>query len=115
MTGDVHGSSALRLVLVWVALVALALLSYLLSRAHLAAADVAIALAIAVVKTVLVALYFMELAYHRFVHALVLVVSGAFVVLLVSLTVADVVTRHTFPKGPLPIQDGLHACTAPGC
>jgi cytochrome c oxidase subunit IV len=79
-----HGSSAMRIVVVWVAL----------------------ALAIAVVKTVLVALYFMELAYHRFVNTLVLVVSGAFVVLLVSLMVADVTTRHTFPKGPLPIQDG---------
>jgi cytochrome c oxidase subunit 4 len=100
-----HGSSAFRIVVVWAALVALALLSYLLSRAHLGGIDIAIALAIAVVKTVLVALYFMELAYHRFVNALVLVVSGALVVLLVSLMVADVVTRHTFPKGPLPVQD----------
>jgi cytochrome c oxidase subunit 4 len=101
-----HGSSAMRIVVVWVALVALALASYLLSRAHLGRIDVAIALGIAIVKTVLVALYFMELAYHRFVNTLVLVVSGAFVVLLVSLMVADVATRHTFPKGPLPVQDG---------
>ena len=34
------------------------------------------------------------------------IVSGGFVVLLLSLMVADVVTRHTFPKGQLPVIDG---------
>jgi cytochrome c oxidase subunit 4 len=84
---------------------ALALISYLLSRAHLGGLDVALALLIALAKTVLVALFFMELVEQRFVNTLVLIVSGALAVLLLSLMVADVSTRHTFPKGPLPVVD----------
>jgi len=103
---QMHHASSLRYVVVWLALVVLALLSYVLSRAHLGALDVFVALAIAVGKTVLVVLFFMELIEHRFANALVLIVSGGFIVLLVSLMVADVATRHTFPKGPLPIEDG---------
>jgi cytochrome c oxidase subunit 4 len=80
----------------------LAALTFLLSRAHLGSLDIAFALVIAVAKTVLVVLFFMELIEHRFVNSMVLIVSAGFVVLLVSLTVADILTRHTFPKGPLP-------------
>lgn len=100
-----HEPSSLRYFAVWIALMALAILSYLLSRAHLGTLDVLVALGIAGAKTVLVALYFMELIEQRFVNALVLIVSAAFAVLLVSLMVADVATRHTFPKGPLPVLD----------
>jgi cytochrome c oxidase subunit 4 len=92
-------------VIVWIALMVLALISYLFSLAHLGALDEVLALLIALVKTVLVALFFMELIHHRFVNTLILIVSGGFVVLLVSLMVADIRTRHTFPPAPLPVLD----------
>jgi cytochrome c oxidase subunit 4 len=92
------------LVIVWVALMALAFLSYGMSG-HLGSADVTFALGIAIVKALLVALFFMELIEHRFVNTLVCMVSAGFVVLLLALMVADVLTRHTFPRGPLPVID----------
>jgi cytochrome c oxidase subunit IV len=92
-------------VLVWLVLMALAIVSYLLSLAHLGSLDIVFALLIAVLKTVLVVLFFMELIEHRFVNTLVLVVSAGFAVLLLFLMVADVVTRHTFPRGPFPAED----------
>jgi len=95
-------SGARSHVLTWIALMILATLTLLLSRAHFGHLDIFFALIIAVVKTVLVALFFMELIEHRFVNSMVLIVSAGFVTLLISLTVADIVTRHTFPKGPLP-------------
>jgi cytochrome c oxidase subunit 4 len=55
-----------------------------------------------VVKSVLVVLFFMELIDQRFVNVMVCLVSAGFVALLLSLMVADVLTRHTFPRGPLP-------------
>ena len=100
-----HHASGFRYVVVWLALMALALLSYLLSRSHLGTLDIVLALAIAGTKTVLVVLFFMELIEQRFVNSLAFIVSAAFAVLLVSLMVADVATRHTFPKGPLPVVD----------
>jgi cytochrome c oxidase subunit 4 len=100
-------------VLVWLALMILAALTFLLSRAHLGSLDIAIALVIAVIKTVLVVLFFMELIEHRFVNSMVLIVTAGFVVLLISLTVADVVTRHTFPKGPLPAATEIPMSLSP--
>ena len=97
-----HSSSAMTHVLVWLALMILATLTLLLSRAHFGNLDIAFALVIALVKTLLVVLFFMELIEHRFINSMVLIVSAGFVALLVTLIVADIVTRRTFPKGPLP-------------
>jgi cytochrome c oxidase subunit 4 len=97
-----HHASSLRLVIVWIALMGLAFLSFSLSG-HLGRFDVAFALAIAVVKSLLVVLFFMELFEQRFVNALVCLVSAGFVALLLLLMVADILTRHTFPRGPLPV------------
>jgi cytochrome c oxidase subunit 4 len=94
----------MRLAVVWIALMALALLSFELSG-HLGRFDVAFALGIAVVKSVLVVLFFMELIEQRFVNVMVCLVTAGFVALLLSLMVADVLTRHTFPRGPLPLVD----------
>jgi cytochrome c oxidase subunit 4 len=107
MTGEAREAhiSAFRYVIVWLALMALALASYLLSRAHLGSLDIVLALLIALAKTTLVVLFFMELVEHRFVNALILLVSASLAVLLLVLMSADVVTRHTFPKGPLPVVD----------
>src|SRR5258707_3023519 len=96
--------SSIRLVVVWIALMALALLSFGLSG-HLGRYDVAFALGIAVVKSALVVLFFMELVEQRFINTMVCLVSAGFVVLLLSLMVADILTRHTFPRGPLPVVD----------
>ena len=95
-------ASSLRYLLVWLGLMVLALGSFLLSRAHLGPLDSLIALTIAAAKTALVVLFFMELIEHRFINSLVLIVSAGFVVLLVSLMVADVLTRRTFPRETLP-------------
>jgi cytochrome c oxidase subunit 4 len=99
-----HQHSSLRLVVVWIALMVLAFVSYSLSG-KLGHFDVVFALSIAVVKTVLVMLFFMELIEMRFVNVMVCLVSAGFVVLLLSLMVADVLTRHTFPRGPLPVVE----------
>src|SRR5262249_17429229 len=96
-----YGSPRAHL-LVWLALMILATLTLLLSGAHLGGLDVWFALAIAVVKTALVALFFMELVEHRFINSMVLIVSAGFIALLIGLSVADIATRRTFPRGPLP-------------
>jgi cytochrome c oxidase subunit IV len=101
----VNHASPFRYFLVWLGLMVLALGSFLLSRAHLGPLDSVIALAIAAAKTALVVLFFMELIEHRFINSLVLIVSTGFVVLLVSLMVADVLMRQTFPAAPLPAME----------
>lgn len=98
-------SSAARYLVVWLALVALTALSFLLSLAHLGATDVAVALVIASAKTLLVALFFMHLAEARFSIVMIPVAALFFVVLLLGLTVTDVATRRTFPRGPSPNLD----------
>jgi cytochrome c oxidase subunit 4 len=99
-----HNHSSLRLVFVWLALMLLAAISYGTSG-KLGHFDVPFALGIAVAKTALVLLFFMELIEMRFVNVMVCLVSAGFVVLLLSLMVADVMTRHTFPRGPLPVVE----------
>jgi cytochrome c oxidase subunit 4 len=93
-------SRSRRYVLVWAALVALTLLSLLLSLAHGAAGHAVVALVIAAAKTSLVVLFFMHLAEERFSVVLVPMAMIFFVALLVSLVVVDVATRHTFPRAP---------------
>jgi cytochrome c oxidase subunit 4 len=97
-----HTASWLRYVVVWIALVALAVLSFMLAKADLGKLDIVAALGIAFMKTALVVVFFMELIEHRFINWLVLLVAGGFIVLLLTLMVSDVVTRHTFPRGPVP-------------
>jgi cytochrome c oxidase subunit IV len=95
-------SSTLRYVAVWLALLALTGLSFLLSRLHLGATDVAVALAIAAAKTTLVGLFFMHLVEARFSVVMVPVMSAFLLLLLLGLVVTDVATRRTFPRGVLP-------------
>lgn len=100
-SADKHASTG-RYVAVWAALVGLTLLSFLLSRAHLGAAEIVFALAIAAAKTVLVLLFFMHLLEQRTTNTVVVVTAVSFVVLLASLSAADVATRQTFPPAPTP-------------
>jgi cytochrome c oxidase subunit 4 len=87
---------------VWLALLALTLLSFGLSSMHLGAADVVVALAIAAAKSVLVLLFFMHLVEQRSTNALVVAAAVFFIVLLSAFTAADVATRQTFPPAPTP-------------
>src|SRR5262249_47779461 len=86
----------------WVGLLALTLLSFGLSYVHTGAWEMPIALLIAVVKSLLVLLFFMHLVEQKFIHGFVVVVAVALLGLLLLLVAADVKTRHTFPPAPLP-------------
>lgn len=103
--GSKRHPSWLRYVVIWLCLLALTSASFLLSLAHLGAVDVVVALGIAVAKSSLVLLFFMHLLEHRFSNAMIVLVSCALVVLLVSLVAADVATRHTFPPAPAPLGE----------
>jgi cytochrome c oxidase subunit IV len=94
-------SSALLYVMIWLGLCALTLLSFLFSLVDLGGAEMPLALLIAAVKSSLVGLFFMHLLEERLRTAIVPIVTTGFIVLLVSLVVTDVLTRHTFPKAPV--------------
>jgi cytochrome c oxidase subunit 4 len=89
-------------VLTFVGLLALAVLSLFLSFLHWPRGDLVVSLLIALVKALLVLFFFMHLAEQRFSNRLVALVSALFVILLVGLAAADVVSRRTFPERPRP-------------
>ena len=89
---------SLRIVfVVGAALLALWALSFGLSYADLGRASLAVALAIALAKAALVALFFMELVRERLSVVLAMVAAGALVMMLIGFTVADVLTRDPAP------------------
>lgn len=102
-----HELGTRHYVLVWIALLGLTGLSWAVSYAGLGALDVAVALAIATVKSALVLLFFMHLVHERFTTRLVPLVAVTLIALLVGLTVLDVRTRMTSSPAPDP------ALTAP--
>jgi len=86
--------AATRYYLVWAALLAGTLLTFLLSRVHLPSPfHLLVAIAIASAKSVLVVLFFMHLWDHGGANRLVFVTSIFFVVLLIGLVVLDNATR----------------------
>ena len=88
-------------VLVWAALMVLTGVTLAVWKADLdLTARVVVALAVAVVKAALVAIFFMHLWEERGIARLVLVVSGLFVMLLIGLTLADNATRFPFANPP---------------
>jgi cytochrome c oxidase subunit 4 len=95
-------TSARAYVLTFAALVLLAALSLVLSLIELPRVGLPIALAVAATKALLVLFIFMHLAEQRFSHRATMLLSAGFVALLVGLTVADVVSRRTFPAAPRP-------------
>jgi cytochrome c oxidase subunit 4 len=104
-----HGSAAApgphshagRYVVVWAALMALTALTWGLSTVHVPGfAGVALALAIAIVKGTLVALFFMHLWDHSGPNRLVLITSLIFVVLLIILPLLDNATRFPLANPP---------------
>ncbi|TKD09497.1 cytochrome C oxidase subunit IV family protein [Polyangium fumosum] len=91
-----------KLVVSWLALLVLTFLSFGTSRLGLGEAELVIALAISVVKTLVVLFIFMHLVEQRFANRLIVILTFLFIVLLVTLTVADPLTRKTFPPRPDP-------------
>ncbi len=101
-----HGHSHVgRYAIVWIALLALTILTYGLSRLHIPGGwGVVVALTIASAKGALVALFFMHLWDQTGPNRLVFVTSLVFVSLLVGLTLLDNATR--FPLANPPGSEG---------
>ncbi|HVO19169.1 MAG TPA: cytochrome C oxidase subunit IV family protein [Anaeromyxobacter sp.] len=90
-----------RYLAVWVALLFLTVLTYVLARVHLPGAwAVLVALAIAVTKGTLVALFFMHLWEQAGANRLVFATSLVFVALLIGLVIADNATRFPLANPP---------------
>jgi cytochrome c oxidase subunit IV len=95
--------TAAKTSLAWVVLLVLTFLSFGVSRLGFGAtAELAAALTISVVKTLIVLFIFMHLIEQRFANRLIVIVTFLFIVLLVSLMAADPLTRKTFPRTPDP-------------
>lgn len=96
-----------RYVAVWVALMVFTALTVFLGRMHLAGGwGLAIAMAIAVVKSSLVVLFFMHLWDHGGANRLVLATTLVFVALLMTLVLVDTATR--WPLTNPPTEATLH-------
>jgi len=98
-THDKPHHSAVPYVVVWIVLLFFTLLTWYTGTRHLGTWALPIALAIAVIKSALVALIFMHLIDSSGATRLVFVTSLVFVGLLLFFTVADVATRYT-PSTP---------------
>jgi cytochrome c oxidase subunit IV len=95
--------TATKTLIAWVALLGLTFLSFGASRLGLSGgAELFVALTISMVKTVIVLFIFMHLVEQRFANRLIVIVTFLFIVLMVSLTAADPLTRKTFPRTPDP-------------
>ena len=113
MAGATHGEKKhfgpVHYVVVWVALLVLTGITLAVWKTHMPLAmRVTVALAVAVVKATLVALFFMHLWEHGGATRLVLAASMMFVVLLIGLTLADNMTRFPYANPPYSVtQEGI--------
>jgi cytochrome c oxidase subunit 4 len=88
-------------VMVWAALMVLTGVTLAVWKTDFSyAARVGIALGVALVKSALVAIFFMHLWEERGIARLVLVVSGLLVMLLIGLTLLDNATRFPYANPP---------------
>ena len=92
--------TAARYLVCWLALALLTGLTFALSSVDLGGWSLVIALAIALLKGSIVALFFMHLWDHAGAIRLVLVTAVLFVAVLSSLVVADVLTRFPLALPP---------------
>jgi cytochrome c oxidase subunit 4 len=96
-----HHSHVARYATVWIVLIVLTFLTWGVSRFHIPGGwGVAVALAIAIVKGSLVALFFMHLWDQRGANRLVFLTSVVFVALLIGLTLSDNATRFQLSNPP---------------
>lgn len=77
------------LIAVWLTLLVLTVVTVEVAGVHLGEMGIVIALAIAVLKSTFVALYFMHLRYDRPFHAIAFVVALLFVFLFITLALVD--------------------------
>jgi cytochrome c oxidase subunit 4 len=108
--GEVHVHSALPYVLTYVALFILTITTFLLAEVRMGEWSFVVAMLIAFTKGMLVVLFFMHLADQKGASRLTLGIAILFVLLLITLSCADVSTR--FPLALPPGSDrALHALT----
>ncbi len=88
-----HIDSVKTYAAVWIALLVLTLTTSLAARIDMGPFNVVVALVIAVTKMLLVALFFMHIRYSSKLTRLVVVGGLLWLLILISLTLADVVTR----------------------
>jgi cytochrome c oxidase subunit IV len=88
-----HVDSVKTYAIVWISLLALTLTTSLVARVELGPFNVVVALAIAVVKMLLVALFFMHIRHSGKLTRLVVLGGLLWMLILIGLTLADVVTR----------------------
>jgi cytochrome c oxidase subunit 4 len=96
-----------RYIIVYLALLAFTALTYITGRMDLGAANIFLAMAIAITKATLVVLFFMHLYDEGGVNRLVFVVSLLFVAVLMLFVFGDLMTRlkMSLPnEGPMPIK-----------
>ncbi len=99
-----------RYLAVWIALLVLTVLTYVLARVQLPGVwAILVALAIAVCKGSLVALFFMHLWDQEGANRLVFVTSLVFVALLIGLIIADNATRFRLANPPGSLAGSLQA------
>lgn len=114
-----EGLSLGRYALIYVVLLVLTVATFLLSRLDLGTWSMVIALAIAIAKASLVALFFMQLWEHGGTYRLVVVIALLWVALMIVFILADVKTRFplavpsTGPFTELPVQQ-RPAASEPG-
>jgi cytochrome c oxidase subunit 4 len=95
--GTAEGVSTRRLFLTWLALMLLAGLSLSLRFARLGTFGMPVAIAIAAAKALLVVLVFMEFAHEKATVRWAFLAGLVMVALLMSLMIADVMTRAVPP------------------
>jgi len=89
----------------WAALVALAALSFVLSKRPVSSASMPIAMSIATAKALLIVFFFMHVARYKVSARLAAVAALGMITLLAGLMVADVMTRER-AYGPTPHTPG---------
>ncbi len=104
------GASRRTYVIVFIALLLLTALTTGIARLDLGRFNLPVALSIATAKAFLVALFFMHLAQARHRTQLIAGAGLFWLLLLISLTLADVATREP-PPGPIP-SDTLYSTAA---
>lgn len=109
MTEAAHPTSPRGLLLTLIALFLLAGLSLILRYAHLENWGYPVALGIAVIKAVLVAIFFMEILTERPTVGLALITGVLLLVALMVFVLADIMTRAAPPlSSPPGMEERAH-------
>lgn len=95
-----HGLSLGGYFVVFAVLICLTILTYYMAHVDLGAWNLPVALAIATLKGTLVCLFFMHLWGDTRVNQFIMILSVLFVLLMISMTIADVNTRFPLTAPP---------------